>query len=174
MDNRVLKQFYPRIFSILVAVFLVTSVTGNDPITRTLSEQVATGQETEPINKQITQARDDIENELKKQGEIIGNGIKEQFGFENVQSNLTQAYQPSFSGDLNSANATLQSTESALEDSIISILSSGQQLISVSQNQSILLDDDTRGILNTLGGSLSNLSVSVSQIQSQMSLPKSQ
>ena len=173
LNNRILEHYYPRIFSILVALFLVTSVTGNDLITKTLSGQEAIGQETEPISNQITQARDDIENEVKKQGDIMGNEIKEQFGFENVESNLTQAYQLSFSGDLNSANATLQSAESALEDSIISMLSSGHQLITVSQNQSILLDDDTRGILNTIGGSLSNLSVSVSQIQSQLSLPNS-
>jgi len=70
---------------------------------------------------------------------------------------------------LNSANSTLQASESALEDSTISMLSSGQQLISVSQNQSILLDDKTRDILNTSGESLSTLSVWASQIQSQMS-----
>ena len=40
----------------------------------------------------------------------------EQFGIENVHSNLTQAHQLSFAGDLNLANATVQSAESALED----------------------------------------------------------
>ncbi len=44
----------------------------------------------------------------------------EQFGFENVQLNLTQAYQLSLAGDLNLANATIQSAESALED-IVSV-----------------------------------------------------
>ena len=74
----------------------------------TLLDQEAASQETEPISIQIIQARDNIENELKKQGEIVGNEIKELFGFEIIQTNLTQAYQFSFSGDLNSANATLQ------------------------------------------------------------------
>ena len=125
----------------------------------TLLDQEAASQETEPISNQIIQAMDNIENELKKQGEKVGNEIKELFGFEIIQTNLTQAYQFSFSGDLNSANSTLQASESALEDSTISMLSSGQQLISVSQNQSILLDDKTRDILNTSGESLSTLSV---------------
>jgi hypothetical protein len=39
-----------------------------------------------------------------------------------------------FAGNKNEANVTLQSAESALEDSIISLLRSGQQLISVSKN----------------------------------------
>jgi hypothetical protein len=167
-------HYYPRIFSILVGVFLVTSVTGNDLIIWAQSGQEGPSQEPESISNQITQARDDIENEVKKQGEIIGNEIREKFGFENVQSNLTQAYQDSFAGDLNSARVMVQSTESALEDSIISLLRSGQQLISVSQNQSIMLDDNTRDVLNTFGGSLSNLSVSTNQIQSQMSRPPNQ
>jgi hypothetical protein len=166
--------YYPRVFSIFVGVFLVTSLAGNDLTIRALSGQEAPSQEPVLISNQITQAREDIENEVNKQGEIIGNEIREQFGFEDVQSNLTQAYQDSFSGDLNSTTVTLQSTESALENSIISLLRSGQQLISVSQNQSILLEDNTRDILNTFGGALSNLSVSTNQIQSQMSWPQNQ
>lgn len=73
--------------------------------------------------------------------------------------------------DLTSANAILQSAENTLEDTAVSMLNSGRQLISVSQNQSILLDDDTRDILNTSRGSLSNQSAKVSQIQSQISWP---
>ena len=78
-----------------------------------------------------------------------------------------------FAGNKNEENVTLQS-ESALEDSIISLLRSGQQLISVSKNQSIILEDNTRDILDTFGGSLSNLSVSANQIQSQMSRSQNQ
>jgi hypothetical protein len=79
-----------------------------------------------------------------------------------------------FAGNKNEANVTLQSAESALEDSIISLLRSGQQLISVSKNQSIILEDNTRDILDTFGGSLSNLSVSANQIQLQMSRSQNQ
>ncbi len=52
------------------------------------------------------------------------------------------------------------------------MLSSGQQLISVPQNLSIVVDYNTRDILNTLGESLSNLSVLSSQIWSQMYRPQ--
>ncbi len=81
------------------------------------------------LSNQITQARDDIENEVKKQRGIIADEIKEQFEFENEQSNLTLTYQLSFSVDLTSANAILQSAENTLEDSAVSMLNSGQQLI---------------------------------------------
>ena len=101
-------------------------------MTESLLDQEAAGQDTKTISNQIIQARDEIENEIKK-GEITGDEIKEQFGFENVQSNITQAYQFSFSGDFNPPNTTLQSAERALKDSTVFMLSSGQQLISVSQ-----------------------------------------
>ncbi|MDN5847444.1 MAG: hypothetical protein L0H53_14360 [Candidatus Nitrosocosmicus sp.] len=65
-SNRILKYYFPRIFSILVEVFLVTSVTGNSLLVGTISVQEAAGQETEPICNQITQASDEIENDLKK------------------------------------------------------------------------------------------------------------
>jgi len=129
------------------------------------------GQESGRAADQIIQAKDDIERG-KRQGEIISNEIRQQFGLENAQSKLTQAYQSSFSGDLSSASVLLQSSESALKDSIISLLRSGQQLISVSQNQSFTLNDDSRDILNTFGGSLSNPSVAAGQIQSQVFGPQ--
>ena len=106
---------------------------------------------------------------MKKQGEILTNAIKQQFGFENVQANLTQAYQDSFAGELESAENQVQSTNSVLEDSVISLLKSGQQLISASQNKSIVLDNNTRVILNDFGESLSNLSISTNELQSQLS-----
>ena len=52
-------------------------------MTESLLDQEAAGQDTKTISNQIIQARDEIENEIKK-GEITGDEIKEQFGFENV------------------------------------------------------------------------------------------
>ena len=92
--------------------------------------------------------------------------IKQQFGFENVQSNLSQAYQDSIAGELESTKNQVRSTDSALGDSVISLLKSGQQLISASQNESIVLDDNTRVILNSFGETLSNLSIRTNELQS--------
>jgi hypothetical protein len=131
-----------------------------------------TGQDPSQLNAQITQAQEDIRKELGEQGQIISNNIKEQFGFENVESNLTQAYQYAFTGDSSSAVSQLQSTNSALDSSIVALLRSGQELISLSQNNSVVLDNNTRIILKDLGESISNLSVAANDIQSQLSQPK--
>jgi hypothetical protein len=157
-----------HVLSMLVGALVVVFVAANNPSFGALSGEETASRSPEQSSKQITQAKEDINNEVMKQGEIITNEIKEQFGFESIQSNLTQAYQNSFSGELNSTMIPLQTAESALEDSIISLLRSGQQLISVSNNQSLTLDNSTRNILNTFGETMSNLSVSTNQIQSQL------
>ena len=63
----------------------------------------------------------------------------------------------------------LETADSTLEASIIYLLRSGQELISVSENQSVVLDNNTRGIMKDIGQSISNLSVSADQIHSQLS-----
>jgi hypothetical protein len=158
-----------RVLSMLVGALVIVFGAGNNPNFDALSSEETVSQSPEQSSKQITKAKEDINSEVMKQGEIITNEIKEQFGFENIQSNLTQAYQNSFSGELNSTMIPLQTAKSALEDSIISLLRSGQQLISVSNNQTVTLENNTRNILNTFGETLSNLSVSTNQIQLQLS-----
>lgn len=157
------------VLSMLVGALVVVFTAGINPSFGGLSGEETVSRSPEQSSKQITQAKEDINSEVMKQGEIITDEIIEQFGFENIQSNLTQAYQNSFSGELNSSMIPLQTAESALEDSIISLLRSGQQLISVSNNQTVTLENNTRNILNAFGESLSNLSVSTNQIQSQLS-----
>ena len=158
-----------NIIGIVGGVLVVIFATSNNLVIGSLSSPEVENQEPEQISAQITQAREDIENELKKQGEIMTNAIKQQFGFENVQSNLSQAYQDSFAGGLESAKNQVQSADSALEDSVISLLRSGQQLISASQNESIVLDNNSRVILNNFGETLSNLSITTNELQSQLS-----
>ena len=158
-----------RIVGIFGAILLVILATSSNLAIGSLSSPEVASQEPEQISAQIMQAREDIENELKKQGEILTNVIRQQFGFENVQSNLSQAYQGSFAGELESAKNQVRSVDSALGDSIISLLRTGQQLISTSQNESIVLDNNSRVILNNFGETLSNLSITTNELQSQLS-----
>ena len=114
---------------------------------------------------QINQAKEKIKNELINQGQIITNQIQKQSGFNNVQSNLTQAYQYSFMGNISAAASQLQPANKALDNSIRSLLRSGQELLAVSQNKSVVLDNNSRIILRDFGNSISNISVSMDDIR---------
>jgi hypothetical protein len=161
-------HYYRHLIGIFSGILVVIFATSNILVIGSLASPEVENQEPQEISAQITQAREAIENELKKQGEILTEAIKQQFGFENVQSNLSQAYQVSFTGELESAKNQVRSADSALEDSVISLLKSGQQLISASQNESIVLDNNSRAILNNFGETLSNLSITTNELQSQL------
>jgi hypothetical protein len=164
------KRLSSSIGSTLVGIAILISVLASNaiPITFASSSDTNTN-DSQQLNVKITQAREEIENELRNQGQIIINSISDQFGFDNVQSNLSLAYQSSFAGGLHPTLDQLETADNALEKSIVSLLRSGQELISVSTNQSIVLDNNTRGIMNDFGQSISNLSTSADKIHSQLS-----
>jgi hypothetical protein len=153
----------------LLGMIILTSVLADNATTKLYASSDVSANNSKQLNAQIIQARENIGNELKNQGQIIVNSINEQFGFDNVQSNLSLAYQNSFAGDVQPTLDQLESADSTLEASIISLLRSGQELISVSENQSIVVDNNTRGIMRDIGQSISNLSVSADKIHSQLS-----
>ena len=163
------KLLFLLIGSTLLGIIILISVTTDEASTKLYASSDVSANDSQRLNAQIIQARENIGNELKNQGQIIINSINEQFGFDNVQSNLSLAYQNSFTGDVQPTLDHLETADSTLEASIISLLRSGQELISVSENRSIVLDNNTRGIMKDIGQSISNLSVSADQIHSQLS-----
>jgi hypothetical protein len=156
--------------TITIITIILTTITNISPQLSVAAQD--TVQDPSQLSAQITQAQEDIRKELVEQGQIISNAIKEQFGFENIESNLTQAYQYAFTGNSPSAVSQLQSANSALDTSIIALLRSGQELISLSKNNSVILDNNTKLILKDFGESISNLSVAADDIQSQLSQSK--
>jgi hypothetical protein len=170
MNTKRLSLF---IGSTLFGITVLISVLVDNAITDIFASSDTTTNDSQRLNAKITQAREDIENELRNQGQIIINSISDQFGFDNVQSNLSLAYQSSFAGDVQPTLDLLETADNTLEKSIISLLRSGQELISMSENQSLVLDNNTRGIMNDFGQSISNLSTSADKIHSQLSSNRS-
>jgi hypothetical protein len=155
--------------STLFVIMILISVLANNVISSIYASSDTSTNDSQQLNAKIIQAREEIENELKNQGQIIINSISDQFGFGNVQSNLSLAYQNSFAADVQPTLDQLETADNTLEKSIISLLRSGQELISMSENQSLVLDNNTRGIMNDFGQSISNLSTSADKIHSQLS-----
>jgi hypothetical protein len=155
--------------STLVGIIILISLLASNAIPSTFASPSDTNTtDSRQLNAKITQAREEIENELRNQGQIIVNSISDQFGFDNVQSNLSLAYQSSFAGDVQPTLDQLETADSALEKSIVSLLRSGQELISMSKNQFVVLDNNTRSIMNELGQSISNLSTAADKIHLQL------
>ncbi|MFZ0203773.1 MAG: hypothetical protein WAL46_08775, partial [Nitrososphaeraceae archaeon] len=88
------------ISSTLLAIIILTSVLADNVKTKLYASSDVSANDSQQLNTQIIQARENIENELKNQSQIIISSINDQFGFDNVQSNLSFAYQNSFAGDV--------------------------------------------------------------------------
>ena len=89
------KRLSLFIGSTLVGItILLISVLAGNAITVTFASSSDTNtNDSQQLNAKISQAREEIENELRNQGQIIINSIGDQFGFDNTQSNLSLAYQ---------------------------------------------------------------------------------
>jgi hypothetical protein len=99
------KRLSLSIASTLVGIMILISLLASNAIPSTFASPSDTNTiDSQQLNAKITQAREEIENELRNQGQIIINSISDQFGFKNVQSNLSLAYQSSFAGDVQSAH----------------------------------------------------------------------
>jgi hypothetical protein len=153
----------------LFGITILISVLADNAITDIFASSDTTANDPQQLNTKIIQAREEIENQLRNQGQIIISSISDQFGFDNIQSNLSLAYQSSFAGEVQPTLDQLETADNALEKSIISLLRSGQELISMSENRSLVLDNNTRGIMNDFGQSITNLSTSADEIHSQLS-----
>ena len=76
------------VLSMLVGALVVIFTAGINPSFGALSGEETANRSPEQSSKQITQAKEDINSEVMKQVAIITNEIKEQYGFENIQSNI--------------------------------------------------------------------------------------
>jgi hypothetical protein len=113
------------------------------------------------ISAMMTQAGEEIRNELASQGDKLGEQLANTFGFKEIQSQLSLGYQFSFAGNISEAISQAKRADSALEDTISSVFRTGQKLTSLSQNHSLTLDNDTRQILTTVGNGLTDLGTEI-------------
>lgn len=109
----------------------------------------------------MTQASEEIQNELASQGDKLRDQLANTFGFNEIQSQLSLGYQFSFAGDISGAISQVEMADSALEDTISSLFRTGQELTSISKNNSLTLDNDTRKILTAVGSGLTDLGAEI-------------
>jgi len=121
------------------------------------------------VSVQITQAKDQIENELNNQGNILRNEIIEQFSFNDVQAQLSQGYQYIIAGNVSAGVTQVEMANEILENTNIAMLQSGQELISLSENKSLAVSNSTREILKTVGNGLTDMGVEINKEQSKIS-----
>ena len=160
-----------RIIVVIISIiFIICAAPGTMVIGQEAKSQM---QDTEidpaEVSAQITQAKDQLENELNNQGNILKNEIIEQFGFNDVQSQLSQAYQYFIAGNVSAGVAQTEMVNKILENTNIAMLQSGQELISLSENKSLAVSNSTREMLKTVGNGLTEMGVEINNEKSKIS-----
>lgn len=160
-----------RIIVVIISIiFIICAASGTMVIGQeTMSQMQATEFDPAEVSVQITQAKDQIENQLNNQGNIVRNEIIEQFSFNDVQAQLSQVYQYFIAGNVSAGVTQVEMANEILEDTNIAMLQSGQELISLSENESLVASNSTREILKTIGNGLTDMGVEISKEQSKLS-----
>jgi hypothetical protein len=78
------KRLSLFIGSTLMGIIILISVPADNATTNLFASSDVSANDSQQINAQIIQARENIGNELINQGQIIINSINDQFGFDNV------------------------------------------------------------------------------------------
>ena len=159
-----------RIIVVIISIiFIICAASGTMVIGQeTMSQMQGTEFDPAEVSVQITQAKDQIENQLNNQGNIVRNEIIEQFSFNDVQAQLTQGYQYFIAGNVSAGVTQVEMANEILEDTNIAMLQSGQELISLSENKSLAVSNSTREILKTVGNGLTDMGVEISKEQSKL------
>ena len=99
------------------------------------------GDGTEQFSTAITNARDQFEDELTTQGNMLVDDMGNAFNIESVQSPLSLAYQYAFTGNISEAKSELQIASSELDSLAINLTRAGQQMAVISENKSLNADN---------------------------------
>ena len=118
------------------------------------------------ISAMMTQASENIQNELVSQGDKLNNQLANTFGFNEIQSQLSLGYQFAFAGNTSRAMSHVKMADEALQNTIASVFRTGEEVTRISQNNTLALDNSTRQILSAVGNSLTDLG---SEIRDQRS-----
>jgi len=118
----------------------------------------------------ITAARDQFEQELMTQGNMLVDDMRNAFNIESVQSPLNLAYQYAFTGNISEAKSEVQVASNELDSLIINITRAGQQMAAISENRSLTADNSTRQMMAGLGGALTQLGVSANELKQNLTI----
>jgi len=131
---------------------------------------IASNDGADEFSAAITAARDQFEQELMTQGNMLVDDMRNAFNIESVQSPLNLAYQYAFTGNISEAKSEVQVASNELDSLIINITRAGQQMAAISENRSLTADNSTRQMMAGLGGALTQLGVSANELKQNLTI----
>lgn len=149
--------------SIVFSVVIISSMELN-----LVNAQPNTSTDPQQLLRDFKTAKDTIQNNIQVNFEQLLNVIETQLDFNSVDSYLTQASQYFINGKVSEGILELKKANMELKNSSITIMNAGNEFVSISKDNSTLMANGTKEILEHFGTVLKDLGTKVDNSMIQL------
>lgn len=130
--------------------------------------QSTTATDTQQLIRDFELAKETIQNKININFQQLINEIETQLDFNSVDSYLSQASQYLVNGKESEALSELEKANSELKNSSRTIMNAGDEFVSISKDNSTLMTQGTKNILEHFGTILKDLGTKVDNAMIQL------
>ena len=150
------------VFLFIILVSLVLSVVTISSMELNLvNAQPNTSTDPQQLLRDFETAKDTIQNKIQVNFEQLLNVIEKQLDFNSVDSYLSQASQYFINGKVSEGLLELEKANMELRNSSMTIMNAGDEFVSISKDNSTLMADGTKEILEHFGKIIKDLGTKV-------------
>ena len=142
--------------SIVFSVVIISSMELN-----LVNAQPNTSTDPQQLLRDFKTAKDTIQNKIQVNFEQLLNVIETQLDFNSVDSYLSQASQYFINGNVSEGILELKKANMELKNSSMTIMNAGDEFVSISKDNSTLMANGTKEILEHFGTVLKDLGTKV-------------
>ena len=133
-----------------------------------VNAQSNTSTDPKQLLRDFEEAKENIQNKIQVNFEQLINAIETQLDLNSVDSYLSQASQYFINGKVSEGILELEKANRELKNSSMTIMNAGDELVSISKNNSTLMAQGTKEILEHFGNILKDLGTNVDNSMIQL------
>lgn len=153
----------------IISVSLVLSIVSFSYMKLNLVDAQSTpATDTQQLIRDFELAKETIQNKINVNFQQLINEIETQLDFNSVDSYLSQASQYLVNGKESEALSELEKANSELKNSSRTIMNAGDEFVSISKDNSTLMTQGTKNILEHFGTILKDLGTKVDNAMIQL------
>ena len=157
-----------QILFIISASIVLSVVSFSYFDTDLVNAQSNTSTDPKQLLRDFEEAKENIQNKIQVNFEQLINAIETQLDLNSVDSYLSQASQYFINGKVSEGISELEKANRELKNSSMTIMNAGDELVSISKNNSTLMAQGTKEILEHFGNILKDLGTNVDNSMIQL------
>ena len=157
-----------QILFIISASIVLSVVSFSYFDTDLVNAQSNTSTDPKQLLRDFETAKETIQNNIQINFEQLINAIETQLDLNSVDSYLSQASQYFINGKVSEGISELEKANRELKNSSMTIMNAGDELVSISKNNSTLMAQGTKEILEHFGNILKDLGTNVDNSMIQL------